>query len=154
MLKSLLKSVRQYKTASLLTPILVAAEVVLECLLPFIMAELIDEMTGTSMTPIIKYGSVLIIMAILSLIFGVLSGKTAATASCGFARNLRQDMYFRIQEFSFADIDQFSTSSLVTRMTTDVTNIQNAYQMSIRIAVRTPLMLIFSIIMSMNINVN
>ena len=130
MLKSLLKSVRQYKTASLLTPILVAAEVVLECLLPFIMAELINEMT-----PIIKYGSVLIIMAILSLIFGVLSGKTAATASCGFARNLRQDMYFRIQEFSFADIDQFSTSSLVTRMTTDVTNIQNAYQMSIRIAV-------------------
>lgn len=83
MLKSLLKSVRQYKTASLLTPILVAAEVVLECLLPFIMAELIDEMTGASMMPIIKYGSVLIIMAILSLIFGVLSGKTAATASCG-----------------------------------------------------------------------
>lgn len=153
MLKSLLKSVRQYKKVSVITPIFVAAEVVLECLLPFIMAELIDEMTGGSMKPIIKYGGALIIMAVLSLIFGVLSGKTAATASCGFARNLRQDMYFKIQDFSFADIDQFSTSSLVTRMTTDVTNIQNAYQMSIRIAVRTPLMLIFSIIMSMTINI-
>lgn len=153
MLRSLLKGVRQYKKVSVLTPIFVAAEVVLECLLPFIMAELIDEMTGESMTPVIRYGGILIVLAVLSLIFGVLSGKTAATASCGFARNLRQDMYFRIQEFSFADIDMFSTSSLVTRMTTDVTNIQNAYQMSIRIAIRTPLMLIFSIIMSMTINV-
>lgn len=153
MLRSLLKSVRQYKKVSVLTPIFVAAEVVLECLLPFIMAELIDEMTGESMTPVIRYGGILIVLAVLSLIFGVLSGKTAATASCGFARNLRQDMYFKIQEFSFADIDLLSTSSLVTRMTTDVTNIQNAYQMSIRIAIRTPLMLIFSIIMSMTINV-
>lgn len=153
MLRALLKSVRQYKKASVLTPVFVTVEVILECLLPFIMAELIDEMTGKSMTPIIKYGAALIIMAVFSLIFGVLSGKTAATASCGFARNLRQDMYFKIQEFSFADIDLFSTSSLVTRMTTDVTNIQNAYQMMIRVAVRTPLMLIFSIIMSMTINV-
>lgn len=153
MLKILLKSVRQYKKESVLTPVFVAAEVVLECFLPLIMAELIDEMTGRSMHPIIKYGGILIVMAILSLIFGVLSGKTAATASCGFARNLRQDLYFKIQDFSFADIDQFSTSSLVTRMTTDVTNIQNAYQMCIRIAVRTPLMLIFSIVMSMSINV-
>lgn len=153
MLRSLLKSVRQYKKVSVITPVFVAAEVILECLLPFIMAELIDEMTGESMTPVIKYGGMLIVLAVLSLVFGVLSGKSAATASCGFARNLRQDMYFRIQEFSFADIDLFSTSSLVTRMTTDVTNIQNAYQMSIRIAVRTPLMLIFSIIMSMTINV-
>lgn len=153
MLKSLLKSVRQYRRVSVITPVLVAAEVVLECLLPFLMAELIDEMTGRSMTPILKYGSLLVLMAVLSLVFGVLSGKTAATASCGFARNLRQDMYFRIQEFAFADIDRFSTSSLVTRMTTDVTNIQNAYQMSIRIAVRTPLMLIFSVLMSMTINV-
>lgn len=152
MLKSLLKSVRQYRRVSVMTPVLVAAEVVLECLLPFLMAELIDEMTGRSMTPILKYGSLLVLMAVLSLVFGVLSGKTAATASCGFARNLRQDMYFRIQEFAFADIDRFSTSSLVTRMTTDVTNIQNAYQMSIRIAVRTPLMLIFSVLMSMTIN--
>lgn len=153
MLKILLKSVRQYKKESVLTPVFVAAEVVLECFLPLIMAELIDEMTGRSMHPIIRYGGILIVMAILSLIFGVLSGKTAATASCGFARNLRQDLYFKIQDFSFADIDQFSTSSLVTRMTTDVTNIQNAYQMCIRIAVRTPLMLIFSIVMSMSINV-
>lgn len=152
MYRTLLKSIRQYKKASLLTPLLVAVEVVLECLLPLIMAELIDEMTGESMGPILKYGSVLIIMAVLSLIFGVLSGKTAATASCGFAKNLRQDLFFRIQEFSFADIDRFSSSSLVTRMTTDVTNIQNAYQMCIRIAVRTPLMLIFSIVMSVSIN--
>lgn len=153
MLKTLLKSVRQYKRESMLTPLFVAIEVILECILPLIMAELIDEMTGRSMGPIIKYGGMLILMAILSLIFGALSGKTAATASCGFARNLRQDLYFKIQEFAFADIDQFSASSLVTRMTTDVTNIQNAYQMCIRIAVRTPLMLIFSIIMSMSINV-
>lgn len=152
MYRTLLKSIRQYKKDSLLTPLLVAVEVVLECFLPLIMAELIDEMTGESMEPILKYGGALIVMAVLSLIFGVLSGKTAATASCGFAKNLRQDLFFRIQEFAFADIDRFSASSLVTRMTTDVTNIQNAYQMCIRIAVRTPLMLIFSMIMSISIN--
>lgn len=152
MIKTLLKSVRQYKRASVKTPVLVAAEVVLECLLPLIMARLLDEMTGESMEPILKYGVVLTVLALLSLTFGIMSGKAAATASCGFAKNLRQDLYFKIQDFAFADIDQFSTSSLVTRMTTDVTNVQNAYQMMIRIAIRTPLMMIFSVAMSMTIS--
>lgn len=125
----------------------------MECILPLVMAELIDEMTATSMNPVIKYGVALFIMAMMSLVFGILSGKYAATASCGFAKNLRRDIYFKIQDFSFADIDKFSSSSLVTRLTTDVTNVQNAYQMIIRIAVRTPLMMIFSVIMSMAINV-
>lgn len=153
MIKTLLKSVRQYKKVSMETPVYVAAEVVLECLLPLIMANLLDEMTGESMGPVLKYGVALILMAMLSLVFGTLSGKAAATASCGLAKNLRQDMYFKIQDFAFADIDRFSTSSLVTRMTTDVTNVQNAYQMIIRIAVRTPLMMIFSVAMSMTISV-
>ncbi|MGN0308255.1 MAG: ABC transporter ATP-binding protein [Lachnospiraceae bacterium] len=152
MLKILLQSVRQYKKDSIKTPIFITAEVILECLLPLIMAGLIDEMGGGSIGPIIKYGVILLILATFSLVFGMLAGRTAATASCGFAKNLRQDMFFKIQDFGFGDIDYFSTSSLVTRMTTDVTNVQNAYQMIIRIAVRTPLMLIFSVIMSFRIH--
>ena len=116
------------------------------------MAKVIDSMNGNSMGPILKYGLILVIFAMISLFFGVMAGKEAATASCGFAKNLRQDMYFKIQDFAFADIDKFSSSSLVTRMTTDVTNVQNAYQMLIRAAMRTPLMIIFSVIMSMTIN--
>lgn len=153
MIKMLMGSIRQYKRASLLSPLFVTLEVMLECLLPLVMASMIDNMTGNSMMPIIKYGIALAIMAMLSLLFGALSGKYAATASCGFAKNLRQDLFFKIQGFSFADIDKFSSSSLVTRMTTDVTNVQNAYQMIIRVAVRTPLMLIFSVIMGMSISV-
>ncbi|MBQ6622397.1 MAG: ABC transporter ATP-binding protein [Mogibacterium sp.] len=152
MIMTLLKSVREYKRASILTPIYVAGEVLLECALPFIMAMLIDEMTGESMEPILKYGGILLVMAFLSLFCGVQSGKAAATASTGFAKNLRQDLFYRVQDFAFADIDRFSTSSLVTRMTTDVTNVQNAFQMIIRIAVRTPLMFLFSIIMAFSIN--
>lgn len=153
MIKTLLKSVRQYKKPSIETPVFVAVEVVLECLLPLMMARLLDEMTGESVEPVVKYGAVLVVLAVLSLVLGTMSGRTAARAACGFARNLRQDLYFKIQDFAFADIDQFSTSSLVTRMTTDVTNVQNAYQMMIRIAIRTPLMMIFSVAMSMTINV-
>ena len=153
MIKTLLRSVRQYKKESILSPVFVSLEVALECLLPLIMAELIDRMTGEAISPIVKLGAALVIMAMFSLLFGVLSGRYAATASCGFARNLRQDIFFKIQEFAFADIDHFSTSSLVTRMTTDVTNIQNAYQMIIRITIRTPLMIIFSMIMCLTINV-
>ena len=152
MLKTLLKSVREYKTTSLLTPLTVAVEVVLECLLPLIMAGLIDHLTGDSMGPILRYSLALVFMALLSLAVGVLSGRMAATASCGFAKNLRQDLFFRVQEFAFADIDAFSTSSLVTRLTTDVTNVQNAYQMIIRMAIRAPFMLVFSVIMSMRIS--
>ena len=152
MVKTLLKCVREYKTASLLTPVFVACEVVLECLLPLIMAQLIDNITGETMSPILKYGLILIILALLSLAFGVLDGRMAATASCGFAKNLRQDLFFRVQDFAFADIDTFSVSSLVTRLTTDVTNVQNAYQMILRMAIRAPLMLIFSVIMSLRIH--
>lgn len=153
MIKTLMKSIREYKRASILTPLYITLEIILECLLPLVMANLIDKMTGQSMIPIIRYGIMLIIMAMLSLLFGYMSGRIGATASCGFAKNLRQDVFFKIQDFSFADIDKFSTSSLVTRMTTDVTNVQNAYQMIIRIAVRTPLMLIFSVILSLTISV-
>ena len=152
MVKTLMKSIREYKTASILTPLFVSFEVVLECIIPFIMSKLINEMTGDSMQPIIKYGSILIVMAFLSLYCGVRSGIEGAKAGCGFAKNLRQDLFYKIQDFAFADIDLFSTSSLVTRMTTDVTNVQHAYQMIIRIAVRTPLMLIFSILMTFHIN--
>ncbi len=152
MIKTLLKSVREYKRQSLLAPLFVAMEVVLECFLPLVMAKLIDQMTGDSFGTILKLAVALIIMALLSLLFGVLSGRAAATASCGFAKNLRQDIFFKIEDFSFADIDHFSTSSLVTRMTTDVTNVQNAYQMIIRVAIRTPLMIIFSVIMSLSIS--
>lgn len=153
MIQTLGKSISQYKKESIKTPVFVTLEVIMECILPLVMAELIDEMTANSMNPVIKYGIALFIMAMMSLVFGILSGKYAATASCGFAKNLRRDIYFKIQDFSFADIDRFSSSSLVTRLTTDVTNVQNAYQMIIRIAVRTPLMMIFSVIMSMAINV-
>ncbi len=152
MIQTLLKSVRQYKKDSILTPVFVSLEVALECLLPLVMAELIDRMTGEALGPIMQLGVALVIMAMFSLLFGFLAGKTAAVASCGFARNLRQDLFFKIQNFSFADIDHFSTSSLVTRMTTDVTNVQNAYQMLIRTAIRTPLMIIFSVVMCLSIN--
>ena len=154
MIKTLLKSVREYKTASIQTPIFVAVEVILECFIPLVMADLIDDMTGETMSPVIKYGIALILMAACSFVFGQLSARTAAAASAGLAKNLRQDLFFKIQDFAFSDVDHFSTSSLVTRMTTDVTNIQNAYQMIIRIAIRTPLMIIFSVIMSLGINVS
>ena len=146
MVKTLAKSIREYKKASLLSPFFIMIEVIMECILPFLMAELIDSMTGNSMTPIIKFGVLLVIMAMISLFGGTMAARYAATASAGFAANLRRDMYVKIQEFSFADIDRFSTSSLVTRMTTDITNVQNAYQMIIRGAIRAPFMIIFSII--------
>lgn len=146
MIKTLAKSIREYKKVSLLSPFFIMIEVIMECILPFLMAELIDSMTGNSMTPIIKFGVLLVIMAMISLFGGTMAARYAATASAGFAANLRRDMYVKIQEFSFADIDRFSTSSLVTRMTTDITNVQNAYQMIIRGAIRAPFMIIFSII--------
>ena len=152
MIKTLLKSVRQYKKQTLLSPVFVAGEVILECMIPLVMSRMIDQMSAESMSPILKYGAILLVMATVSLGFGVLSARNAAEASCGFAKNLRQDMYFKIQDFAFADIDKFSASSLVTRMTTDVTNVQNAYQLLIRLAVRTPLMILFSVIMAMTIN--
>jgi ATP-binding cassette subfamily B protein len=152
-IKVLKKSIRDYKLPSILTPIFIIGEVVLETLIPTVMAVLIDEISKSiSMDPIIKYGPILLAMALASLLCGFIAGKFAATASCGYAKNLRHDMYYKIQDFSFAEIDRFSTSSLVTRLTTDVTNVQNAYQMIIRIAIRTPLMLIFAFVFSFRIN--
>ena len=152
-IKVLKKSIRDYKLPSILTPIFIIGEVVLETLIPTVMAVLIDEISKSiSMDPIIKYGLILLAMALASLLCGFIAGKFAATASCGYARNLRHDMYYKIKDFSFAENDRFSTSSLVTRLTTDVTNVQNAYQMIIRIAIRTPLMLIFAFVFSFRIN--
>ncbi len=153
MIKILASRIRQYKIPTILAPLFVSLEVVLECIIPLIMAKLIDDMTtGIEPAGIAVYAVVLIVMALLSLVCGMMSGKAAATAGCGFAKNLRGDLFHRVQDFAFADIDKFSTSSLVTRLTTDVTNVQQAFQMIIRIAVRTPLMLIFSVIMSFSIN--
>ena len=153
MIKKLAKSIREYKKDAILTPIFVSLEVISEIVIPLLMADLIDDgVYGGEMNVVYKIGIELFICALLSLIFGFLSGKFAARASSGFAKNLRQDLYFKVQEFSFNNIDKFSTSSLVTRLTTDVTNIQFAFQMIIRIAVRTPLMLITSLLFSISIS--
>ena len=153
MIKKLMKSIREYKKDSILTPICVAVEVVLETIIPLLMANLIDDgVYGGEMNLVYKIGLELILCAVLSLIFGVLSGNFAAKASSGFAKNLRKDLYYKVQDFSFINIDKFSTSSLVTRLTTDVTNVQNAFQMIIRIAVRTPLMLIISLFFAISIS--
>lgn len=153
MLKNILKSVGEYKRASLLAPLTVAVEVLLEVSIPLFMAYLIDKGIYTgNMNEIIKYGLILILFATASLTFGILSGHFAAVASAGFAKNLRKRMYYKVQDFSFQNIDHFSTSSLVTRMTTDITNIQNAYQMIIRIAVRAPIMLILAFFMAFRVN--
>ena len=153
MIKELAKSIREYKLPSILSPICVVCEVILEVLLPFLMARLVDDgVEKENMDYILKMGGALAVVAFAALLFGALSGKFAAEASAGFARNLRHDMFYKIQEYSFANIDKFSTSSLVTRMTTDITNLQNAYQMIIRVAVRAPFMMIFAMIMSFNVN--
>lgn len=151
MVKTILKRVREFKTASILSPLFVSLEVILECLIPFIMAKVIDENTGT-LNPVLKYGSILIVMAFVSLICGVLAGKFCSKASAGLAKNLRHDLYHKVQDFSFENIDNFSTSSLVTRMTTDVGNVQFAYMMVIRTAVRAPFMLIFALFMAFQIS--
>lgn len=153
MVKTLMKSVREYKKDSLITPVLVIGEVVMETLIPVLMANLIDYgIDGGNMNYVVKMGLVLLLSAFASLFFGVAAGKTAAVASTGFAKNLRKDMYYNVQNFSFSNIDKFSTASIVTRLTTDVTNVQNAYQMIIRIVVRAPMMLIFSLLMSFRID--
>mgnify|MGYP001625184962 FL=1 len=153
MIKKLMKSIREYKKDSILTPICVAIEVILETIIPLLMANLIDDgVYGGEMNLVYKIGLELILCAVLSLVFGVLSGNFAAKASSGFAKNLRKDLYYKVQDFSFINIDKFSTSSLVTRLTTDVTNVQNAFQMIIRIAVRTPLMLIISLFFAISIS--
>ena len=152
-IKKLMESLREYKKSSILTPIYVTVEVIMEVLIPFVMASLIDEgIEAGSMSVIWKYGIILLALAMVSLAFGSMAGHQASIASCGLAQNLRKDMYYRIQNFSFSNIDKFSTASIVTRLTTDVTNVQNAFQMAIRIAVRAPIMIIFAMIMSFRIN--
>ena len=153
MIKRLLKSVRAFKKDALLTPFFVVLEVVMEVIIPMVMALLIDKgIDGQDMAAIWKYGIILVLCAMLALVFGAAAGTFAARASTGFARNLRHDMYYNVQNFSFSNIDKFSTGSIVTRLTTDVTNVQNAFQMCTRIAVRCPVMLVFALFMAMRIN--
>ena len=158
--KTLLKSVREYKKPSLITPIFMLIEALCECLIPFFMAQLIgaiDPQTGSvtgkeAIIIIVEYGGILLGLALVSMLSGGFAGKFAATASCGFAKNLRHDLFYKVQKFSFASVDKFSTSSLVTRLTTDVTNVQQSYQMCLRIVIRVPLQFLFAIVMSFTIN--
>ncbi len=153
MIGTLLKSVREYKRSSILAPMFIAAEVVVECIIPFITAKLVTQIqNGCEMSTIVKYGLLLVLMAVISLCCGALAGHFASVASCGFAKNLRHDLYAAVQGFSFSNVDKFSTSGLVTRLTTDVTNVQMSYMMIIRTAVRCPLMLVFAFVMAMVIS--
>ncbi len=148
MFKTLAKSIREYKKPTILTPIIVLFEVIMECAIPFIVSQLFEELNKKSDLKIIAlYGIILVVMALLSLTCGALAGKFCANASCGFAKNLRKDMFRKIQTYSFENIDKFQTSSLVTRLTTDVTNVQFSFMMLIRTAIRSPFMLIFSFTM-------
>lgn len=153
MYKKLMAYIKEYKLASLLAPIFVSLEVVMEVLIPMMMAQIIDVGLANNNIPYVyKIGIIMMGMALVSLLFGALSGRYAAVASAGVAKNLRQAIYHKIQDFSFANIDKFSTSSLVTRLTTDVTNVQNAYQVIIRMLVRAPIMLVFALFMSFQLN--
>ncbi len=157
-IRPLLGSVREYKKTSLVTPVFMAVEAFCECLIPFIMARMIAAVdidglaAKEAMMQILKYGGILLGLAVCSMTSGVVAGRFAATASCGFAKNLRHDLFYKVQKFSFKNVDEFSSSSLVTRLTTDVTNVQQSYQMCLRIAIRVPLQFLFAIIMSFTIN--
>lgn len=154
MIKTLLSQVKQYKSASILAPIFTAGEVVMEVLIPFVTASIIDKgIEAGDISQVYLYGGIMLLMAFLSLIFGALAGRYAAKASSGLACNLRDGIYEKVQTFAFSNIDKYSTAGLVTRMTTDVTNVQNAYQMILRIAVRAPLMLVCSMVMCFFISV-
>lgn len=152
MIKRLAACIREYKRPTILTPVCMVGEVVCECTIPLLTADLINAIqNGCTIQTILSFGLKLFVIAMLSLGFGSLSGWFAAEAAAGFAKNLRHDLYYQVQGFSFANIDRFSTSSLVTRLTTDVTNIQNAFMMCIRIAVRAPMMLVFAVVMSVRV---
>ena len=154
-IKKLAGSLREYKTATIITPIAVALEVVVECLIPLVMAKFIDELSNVANAQIQDFiidGVLLLVLAVAGFVFGTISGRYCAVASAGFAKNLRSDLFLKVQTFSFANIDKFSTSSLVTRLTTDITNVQMAFMMVIRVAVRAPFMAIFSLAMSFAIN--
>ena len=152
MIKRLSACIREYRLQTILTPLFMVGEVACECIIPLITSNLVNGIqNGCGMAQIVQYGVQLFLMALLSLACGVASGWFCATASAGFAKNLRHDLYYKVQDYSFANIDRFSASSLVTRLTTDVSNVQNAYMMLIRTAVRAPLMLIFAVIMSIRV---
>ena len=149
MVRKILKSVGEYKKATIMTMLLVVFEVAIDCVIPFIIATLINQIeAGCGLDVIVKWGIILVVLAFFSLLFGAWAGSTCATASAGFARNLRRNLFHRVQDFSFENIDKFSSASLVTRMTTDVSNVQMAFMMIIRTAIRSPLMIIFSFIMA------
>ena len=151
--RKLLHSVREYKKESFLTPVLVCLEVLMEVLIPLLMANIIDVgIANGDMGYIIRMGVLLVVMAMLALLFGAKAGQMGAIASSGYAKNLRHDIFYKIQDFSFGNIDHFSTSSLVTRMTTDITNVQMAYMFTIRLLARAPIMIVLSLIMTMTIN--
>ena len=147
MLKRLAKCVREFKKPTVLTLIFIIGEAVIECIIPFVTTQMVNRIqAGTGISEILKIGGVLILLAVLSLCCGGLAGFTCAKASSGFAKNLRTDLFEKVQTYSFANIDKFSSSSLVTRLTTDVTNVQMAFMMIIRIAIRGPLTMIFSFV--------
>jgi ATP-binding cassette subfamily B protein len=153
MIKKLLQSVREYKIYAILTPLLVAGEAAMDVLIPYLMARILDKgIDGGDMQYAWRIGGILILVCIAALVLGLLSGVTAAKASTGFSSNLRHDMYYRIQNYSFSNIDKFSPASIVTRLTTDVNHVQNAFQMITRVAVRAPLMLIFAVTMAFTID--
>lgn len=153
MLKTLVSQIGRYKTASILTPLWTAMEVILDVLIPFVTASLIDKgINAGNMENVWLYGTIMLGMAFLSLAFGILAGRSVAYAASGFAANLRRAMYRNIQRFAFSDIDKYATSGLVTRMTTDVNNLQNAYQQILRVTVRAPFRLILSIVMCLIID--
>ncbi len=153
MLKTLIKQIGSFKTASILTPIFISLEVVMGVLIPYVTSWIIDEgIAKNHLGNVYKYGGIMLVLATLSMLFGILAGRFSAKASSGFARNLRDAMFRNIQTFSFSNIDKFSSSGLVTRMTTDVNNLQNAFQMLLRVSVRAPLNLVFSILMCVFIN--
>ncbi len=155
MVKTLLKSVREYKKPALITPLFMVLEAVCECMIPYMMTKMLATGADGSvpMRQILTYGGIMLVLAVFSLTGGVMGGKYAAIASCGFAKNLRKDLFYSVQDFSFKDVDKFSTSSLVTRLTTDVSNVQMAFQMCLRIVIRVPLMFFFAIAMGMTISV-
>ena len=156
MIKTLLKSVREYKLPSILCPLVMVGEAAMEIVIPYLMTFIIGELTNpaqiagysVNVKVIVGYSVAMVLCAIFALLCGVWGGKLSAKASCGFAHNLREDMYNNIQTYSFANIDNYSTASLITRVTTDVTNVQNAYQMCIRMLVRAPILFVSAIVMT------
>ena len=152
-IKTLSGSIREYKKSAILAPLIIACEVAVECAIPFVTANLVRKIEeGSGMDDIIKFGLILVALAFLSLTCGALAGHFAAVAACGFAKNLRHDLYYSIQQFSFANVDKFSTAGLVTRLTTDVSYVQMAFMMIIRTTVRCPLMLVFALVMAITVS--